>query len=494
MPTPALSAGANVTGERHSLRSWLAIDERESIVELAQTAVGRLLLASAAVLAVASYNGFREAAFIVGAAMAFAAFEQHRAVILFAATYAMAFATLWYSATGIEANIAFVAVQEGVDQFSPMALAHAALLAFMVFSWWTLFVVRRHKGFFLARRPVIALLLIEVVLAAATSLDLLHGGARVALWSFLAVYTPYLWFLAYAIVDQRARDRSPDLFQLGTFHPFWGGPSSIPFGKGAGFLRKTLSKTPRELAISQIKGLKLLLWSNVLLAIKIALSWLCDDRLDLPSVEVALDAHLAGQPHSIVIGWAALLWSLTRFCLGTAYWGHLFIGGARLAGFRLPRATWRPLEARTLIEYFNRFSYYFKELLVDFFFVPTFFRVFRQHPRLRMFFATFMAAGVGNAIFHFVREVDLIPTMGLLATFESYTSYLFYCVVLAVGIGVSQVRANTGYRPSASVAGRLGSFLLVWGFVACLHVFSDESRRHTLLERASFLASLFGFG
>jgi hypothetical protein len=76
----------------------------------------------------------------------------------------------------------------------------------------------------------------------------------------------------------------------------------------------------------------------------------------------------------------------------------------------------------------------------------------------------------------------------------SFASYAFYCVILATGIGISQVRANAGYRPSPTLVGRLWSFLTVWGFVVCLHVFSDESRRHTLLERCSFLASLFGVG
>ncbi|WP_291989042.1 hypothetical protein [Candidatus Accumulibacter sp. ACC007] len=479
---------------RSTLRSFLAIDERETLVQLAQTVRGRVLLFAVAVLAVSTYNSCWEAAFVVGAAMAFAYLEKQRQLILFAATYLMAFSALWLSETAIEESIAVVAAQERAAQFSPLLLAHLALITFMIFSWLTLMVVRSHKGFILARRPVVALLTVEFALCGLTSLDLVHGLPRLALWSFLSVYTPYIWFLAYAIVDQRARDRSPDAFQLGTFHPFWGGPSSIPFGKGAGFLRKNLSKTPADLAITQIKGVKLLLWSNVLLAMKVALTWICEQKLSIPSVELALGAYLDGQAFPVLIGWSALVWSTAKFCLRTAYWGHLFIGGARLAGFRLPRATWRPLEARTLIEYFNRFSYYFKELLVDFFFVPTFFRVFRKHPRLRMFFATFMAAGVGNVIFHFVREVDLVAAMGVSAAIESFTSYAFYCLVLATGIGISQVRANAGYRPSSTLAGRLWSFVTVWGFVVCLHVFSDESRRHTLLERWSFLASLFGVG
>ena len=56
----------------------------------------------------------------------------------------------------------------------------------------------------------------------------------------------------------------------------------------------------------------------------------------------------------------------------------------------------------------------------------------------------------------------------------------------------SQVRASMGVKPSATFFGRLHSFLFVWSFVVCLHVFSDESRNHTLGERLSFLASLFG--
>ena len=65
-------------------------------------------------------------------------------------------------------------------------------------------------------------------------------------------------------------------------------------------------------------------------------------------------------------------------------------------------------------------------------------------------------------------------------------------MVLATGIGISQVRANTGYKPSGSLWGRTQSFLVVWGFVTLLHVFSDDSRNHSFMERARYLLSLFG--
>ena len=73
-----------------------------------------------------------------------------------------------------------------------------------------------------------------------------------------------------------------------------------------------------------------------------------------------------------------------------------------------------------------------------------------------------------------------------------YASYAFYCVVLATGVGLSQIRANNGIRPSPTVAGKLYSFVFVWSFVVCMHLFSDGSRQHSLSERLSFLASLFG--
>jgi hypothetical protein len=173
-------------------------------------------------------------------------------------------------------------------------------------------------------------------------------------------------------------------------------------------------------------------------------------------------------------------------------WGNLAVAIARIAGFRLPRATWRPLESRTMLDYFNRIVYYFKELMVDLFFTPTFFKYFKKNPGWRMFFATFMAAGVGNAIYHFIRDIEIVADIGVEALFVNYASYLFYSVVLASAIGISQVRLSMGYRPSNSVSGRVWSFFCVWGFVTVMRIFGDESRDHTLIERITYCAHLFG--
>ena len=489
--TPS-AAGASRSPDTSALRRFLAIDERESFIERAHTPLGRLAIAVISVVAIAGHLGTWQAVLLVAAAMSAVIWTNSRAAIVFSTTWLMAFVDTGLGGNDTLGRISAVVQQEQMSESAARAMAHGWLLMVLLGSVVALQWVRRKPQSVLARRPLVTLLALEAFLCGVASLNVVSGLPRVMLWSAVFVLTPYIWFLPYAIIDQRSRDPNPPLLQLGTLRPFWS-PGYLPFGKGAAFLRKSLSKTPAELAVTQLKGVKLLLWANALFALRDALVWLFNDTLQIPRLGQALDAFVGGQPHPLPICWAALILSTAKLSLQVAMWAHLFIGIARLAGYRLPRGSWRPLESRTLMDYFNRFHYYFKELLVDLFFVPTFFKVFRNHQRLRMFFATFMAAGVGNALWHFVRDIDLVSTLGPAAALETYSSYLVYSAVLATGVGLSQVRANLGFRPSPTMAGRLLSFMCVWSFVTCLHIFGDASRDHTLRERTSFLISLFGY-
>jgi hypothetical protein len=268
--------------------------------------------------------------------------------------------------------------------------------------------------------------------------------------------------------------------------------SPTPFGKGAAFLRRHQAKTNEELAVTQLKALKLLAWAGLLMLLREALTALIEVRLGIPDTRAVFAAFLQEQPFATATNWASLIWASLDGMLWLAIWGHKIIAVARLAGFRLPRNTWRPLQARTLAEFWNRYYYYFKELLVEFFFFPTFLRTFRVHPRLRVFFATFMAAGVGNALYHFIRDLRDVAGLGWATAAENYVSYLFYCLLLATGIGVSQARISAGRVLPASFAGGLWNLLCVWSFFVCLRVFGDETRGFPLLDRVAFFLSLFG--
>ena len=473
------------------LRQALAIDEQDGFIAHAQTGAGRMLLLLAALAAVIPHFGLWTGAPAVIAAMAAVVWPARRSVILFAATWVGAVLNTVLGEVDTLANIRAVLAQEGMPASLGPALALAFLCALFIASFALLRHVRQAPQSLFARRPLLLMLAAEALLCALGGLGLLHGWPRVLVWSAVFIFTPYLWFLPFAIADLRSRTPSPLPLQMAVLRPWWS-PAYLPFGKGAAFLRKHLSKTPHELAVTQLKAIKLLVWANLLFALLALLRWVFDERMAVPAVDDAIGAFLAGQPLARPLAWAAIVLAAARYALQVAAWAHLFIGIARLAGYRLPRGSWRPLEARTLMDYFNRFHYYFKELLVDLFFMPTFFRMFKHHPRLRMFFATFMAAGVGNALWHFTRNIDEVATHGLGSALTSYTSYLFYATVLAIGVGLSQVRANMGLRPATTPLARVASFGFVWSFVIGIHVFGDGSRIHTLTERLRFMAALLG--
>lgn len=490
----SLASPLQATGQpppRRSLRDFFAIDTQPRVVVFAGTPGGRALIFAIGLLAVGRYFDTWATLLAVGAALAAAWLPKYRAPLLLTATWLATLTETLLSGNDFADHIGLVMAAEGIADLPAVGLATASLLVVVIGIRALLAHVRLQPKSLLARHPVLAMLALEAALCALCLPNLLPGWPRLLIWSLLVVVTPFIWFLPYAIIDQRSPSAGPVGLQMATLRPFWS-PTYLPFGKGAAYLQKFLAKTPDDLAVTQIKGVKLLVWSNLLLAIQAVLGWLFVSHFDTPAVTQTIDAFLHGQPFPITVSWVALAYSTTQFALQIAIWAHLFIGIARLAGYRLPRGSWRPLESRTLMDYFNRFHYYFKELLVDFFFIPTFFSTFRKHPRLRMFFATFMAAAVGNALWHFVRDIDLVARIGLATALETYASYAFYCVVLATGVGLSQIRANNGIRPSPTVAGKLYSFVFVWSFVVCMHLFSDGSRQHSLSERLSFLASLFG--
>lgn len=466
------------------LRDFWAIDRRERVVRLAQSPSGKLMLV-ALLSAIAKPAGVPIQSVLTAAAFAY--LPKYRNWIALAAAFT---ALARHPDMGLEATSAIL-FREGIHRSIALTLEVAALITYFACAWGALALVHRDKMPLLTRRPVVSLIGLTTLLCGLACSHLLTGLPRAALWAFLSVFSAFIWFFAYALVDQRSRERGPLLFQMGIFRPFWGS-TATPFGKGAAFLRKHQSKTAEDLAITQLKALKLLVWALFLMLMSKVLVELIEVRLGIPKPELAYAAFLKGKPYPILVNWASLVWATVWGTLALAIFGHKIIAVARLAGFRLPRNTWRPLESRTLAEFWNRYYYYFKELLVEFFFFPTFLRAFRKRPRLRVFFATFMAAGVGNALYHFIRDIKSVAIMGLWKAVESYTSYLFYCVVLAIGIGISQARVSAGRKPSSTFIGTLWSVLCVWTFFVCLYVFADETRILSFRDRFSFFASLFG--
>jgi hypothetical protein len=354
-------------------------------------------------------------------------------------------------------------------------------------------------------RPLRTLLVGYVgMLAVATWLPL-SPTVEVTLWAFLVILGRYIWFLAYSLWDIRSKDRFPFMLQLGHYHPFWmGSMSSVPFPKGAAYLRKIEAKDASELAVTQIKGLKLLYWA-VLLTILQALaagllytgtlriwdwSFSLPFFLDAPRFAEVLGSSVAGTPAAWHQHWLALIARFFMEILNLAIWGHVMISVCRMAGFRALRNTYKPLRSATIAEFWNRYYYYFKELLVDFFFYPTFMRYFKRMPRLRLVFATMAAAGFGNVLYHFFRDFSYIARLGLWEAFISFKVYLFYGALLGVAIGLSQLRNRTRRTDRDSLRTRILAPISVLAFYCVLSIFDDPDRSLPAIEYFRFLMHL----
>ncbi len=388
-----------------------------------------------------------------------------------------------------------------------------ALVAAVCAAWFCLIAlffryVRSQPNSFLAKRPVLCLIACDFLMLAAAGMLPLAGMARLMLWTVVAVSLSFLWYFAYALKD--ASSKTPDgiLLQFGTMRPFWG-PSNMPYAKGAANLRKVEARTPEDLCISQLKAIKLLIWVFILRfplrALMVIVYGIPTDsgplvslahrlHFNLPNLGIPELATALQQPSvPVFIAWASVFAHFAEALLMMTIFGNIIIACARMAGFNLLRNTYRPLESRTVAEFWNRYYYYFKELLVEFFFFPTFTRYFKQHRRIRVFAATIAAATVGNMIYHFLQYYSFVAEMGPWRDLAGFQTYTFYAIVLGLGIGISQLRGQGKVR-MAHDAPWWRKTLATTGvvvFFCLLDIFDQDGRSVALGQCLRFFLHLF---
>ncbi|MGH8244685.1 MAG: hypothetical protein ACRETY_15200, partial [Steroidobacteraceae bacterium] len=149
------------------------------------------------------------------------------------------------------------------------------------------------------------------------------------------------------------------------------------------------------------------------------------------------------------------------------------------------------LLAESIVGFWNRYYYYFKELLVHFFFIPTFVSRFKRHPRLRLFAAVFASACVGNVYYHLIQHESLL-NQDWVALGEMLVPRASYCVLLAAGIYVSMLREQrrSVARADRPWPRRAIAIFGVWTFYGLLQLFHDG--RATLRTRLDHLLALAG--
>ncbi len=375
---------------------------------------------------------------------------------------------------------------------SALAIRGAILIVVLLFGLLLFRMAVRWPRSGILKRPVLSLNVLFGVLAFIAAVTPLSGNLRLDVQFTVVLLASYLWYFAYSLQDRLAPDRDSALRQVGTWAPFWlnSVASGTPFCKGAAYLRRIEAKTPQELAITQIKGVKLLLWCFVLRFTAAAFAKVAYETpwgLGLPGFDGLIQT---GRFPAWYVCWASLLASFIQTALYMTLWGNTIVACCRMAGFRALRNTYRPLQAASIAEFWNRYYYYFKELLVEFFFYPTFTRYFKRHRRVRMFAATLAAATFGNMIYHFFRDIDFVFTLGPWKAIAGYRVYAVYCLALGCGIGISQMRGQRAALAESSL-GRIVRVTRVIGFFCLLHIFDYADRDHSITQHMNFLLHLF---
>ena len=437
------------------------------VLSFAQTIIGKLLLlAIFGKLLWYAHSEWRQLIILLAI---ITALPQYRRILLTFGTLLWAGDT-WWQSTGHRLLLQV-----------PIVLIVAALL----FSAAT-----RFRQSWFGRRPVASLLAgfaLAVLLASYLPTD---RHLRTLSWDFLTVAGTYLWFIAYSLLDSGSKNRDPFALQVGTYHPFWGS-SSTPFVKGAAYLRRIEAHNPEQLAIAQLKGLKLLTWAVILgFFLEKAFMPVVHGYLKIPLYSHLFELSIQRAPFPWYIAWASLIANFLRSLLQISIFGHGIVACCRMAGFLALRNTYRPLESRSIAEFWNRYYYYFKELLVDCFFYPTFFRYCKSRRRLRLFVATFAAACFGNVFYHFFRNLNYIKELGFWKALAGFDAYIFYSVVLAAGIAISQLRQRP-VKTTSWIRGRFVPTFCVISFFCILSVFGATDKRYPIQECFRFLAHLF---
>lgn len=333
-----------------------------------------------------------------------------------------------------------------------------------------------------------------------------QGLWRVLLLGVALLFPLLLWRLAYLMLAGQYGRMGETTWRdhLMYLWPAYGG-TDTPYGKGLAYLSQCEARTTETLARAQLAGIRLLLlavvWRLVLTAFNAVFhgddNWLGRGlggwTLGIPELK---DMLLADGQVPWRWGWLGIYANLITDVLRLAVKGHLIVGFLRLYGFNVFRNTYKPLLAESIVEFWGRYYYYFKELLVTFFFMPTFTgpaKRLRHWPRLRLLAAVFAAAFVGNVYYHVSKESEALVQGQLWHVLDAQGPRMFYCLLLALGIFVSMLREQ-GRRGAVLPGGgalRLWRIAGVWTFFSLIAIWNTGGGA-SFEARVRFFLGLWG--
>ena len=473
-------------------RLWLSMDQNDRVVEWAQSKAGIAVVHGAFLLALATLPVIRTKHMaLIAITLVLAALLPGRRGMVFAGM-GMLFFLLRPFRNEFHYNN-FGEIWAGIGVLGANAQVGMIVCSAVFFCLILLLIEnqRRKSVSLVAERPVLSMLLVGTGLTAITVLVPQDHGVFAFAWLLVAYLSSTFFFIGYILMAARQKRPLANTTLLGYVRPFWA-DSVVPI-KGPGYLSKFEAHDAPALAVTRLKGLKLAVWAVILFWTgEIVFNQFIHSSLGLPLFDAHLKAVSESGSDSLALGWTVVAIHFLERVLVVGAVVHALVAVIRMAGFGIPRGMVKPLGSRTISEYWGKYLFYFKELLSDFFFFPTFQRCFKKHPRLRIAFATFMAAFVGNILFDVISEAPAFSVNGFVATVNSFASYTVYAGGLTLGIIWSQLFQQKPRPEDGFFRYQVLPRIIVLVFFGLLQIFDDHSGVVSLSDRFTFLFSLFG--
>jgi len=472
-------------------RKWLGMDKNETVLSWAQTSWGQVVLNVGFIGLLMLMPVVRDKHFILisFSLLLCAVFPARRMIAL------TGVGAIYFLLRPLKQEQHYTFFDELWNSFGTMLPADASFIGFgLIFmAFASLLIVNqtsRNIGL-ISKHPIWFMLLLGAGLSAVTVLAPQSHPLFHASWISLGYLSGSFFFVGYILLDARSKRALPLYQQIGFLRPVWA-YGSVPL-KGPAFFKKFEAKNKAELAVTRLKALKLLVWAAILCL----LGELLFDRtlvgiLEIPHLETAIPAIAAGAEVPLASRWLILAVTFLSELLAFAVSIHVFVAVIRMAGFGVPRGMAKPLSSRSMSEFWSRYLFYFKELLADFFFYPTFQRFFKNHPRLRLAFATFMAAFVGNILFDLISESPGFAIDGFVNKIDNFYSYTIYAGALTAGLIWSQLAQRRTTAKDGWLRHDVVPRVQVILFFALLQVFDNTEGLVPVGDRISFITSLFG--
>jgi len=389
-------------------------------------------------------------------------------------------------------------------------LEHGLAFLFLLGLLYTLYLAAIHfkqLPAMVRRRPLTVFHLLFWLLLAFLWFFPAQDGFAFTVLTTIAVSFPYLiWRAGYMLLSGQRGKALNSRFRDHLFYiwPIWDGTNTPP-GKGHDYLSRVMAQTPESYARTLLGGCKLLLlvalWKFVLAMLAVLVygdpksyfsALFRGYTLGLPRLKQVVSGQMVLPMAQL---WLCLYFELIWETLSLAAKGHVWVGVIRLFGFNIFRNTYKPLLAQTIVEFWNRYYYYFKELMMECFFLPSYARYFRNSPRLRIIAAIFAAAFFGNMYYHLLQHKEPLVLGEWKRLWSLLGVRLIYCGLLAAGIAISMLRQqrqrSRGQVVQAGPVHRFRRIAGVWTFFAFIN-FWNVIGNLNLADRARLFFSLFG--